>query len=60
MEHTRIADLLEKTEPGRDVVVKGWVRTRRGNKNISFIALNDGSIIHNIQVVAELASFLRT
>ncbi len=38
-------------------MVKGWVRTRRGNKNISFIAINDGSTIHNIQVVAEIANF---
>lgn len=45
------------SEPGRDVLVKGWVRTRRGNKNISFIALNDGSTINNIQIVAEIASF---
>ena len=37
--------------------MKGWVRTRRGNKNISFIALNDGSIIHNIQVVVDVATF---
>jgi len=37
--------------------VKGWVRTKRGNKNISFIALNDGSTINNIQVVAEASLF---
>jgi len=35
------------------VNLKGWVRTKRGSKNVSFIALNDGSTIHNIQVVAE-------
>lgn len=40
-----------------DVHVKGWVRTRRGNKNISFIALNDGSVIHNIQIVVDMAEF---
>ena len=45
------------SEPGRDVLVKGWVRTRRGNKNISFIALNDGSTINNIQIVAEVDAF---
>ena len=39
------------------VNVKGWVRTKRGNKNVAFIALNDGSIIHNIQVVVDLANF---
>src|SRR5688572_22484145 len=35
----------------------GWVRTKRGNKNINFIALNDGSTIHNLQVVVEVANF---
>jgi asparaginyl-tRNA synthetase len=38
-------------------LVKGWVRTKRGNKNISFVALNDGSTIHNIQIVFDLAGF---
>jgi len=56
MEHlrrSRICDLVRSKETGRDVLVKGWVRTRRGSKNIYFIALNDGSIIHNIQVVVD-------
>jgi asparaginyl-tRNA synthetase len=60
MEHTRrnkIADLLKSKEYGREVLVKGWVRTKRGNKNINFIAINDGSVIHHIQVVAEVANF---
>ena len=60
MEHTRrdkIVDLLKSKEFGREVKVKGWVRTKRGNKNINFIALNDGSVIHHIQVVAEVANF---
>jgi len=56
MDRTRVIDIF-KTKPGQDVLVKGWVRTRRGNKNISFIALNDGSTIKNIQIVCELASF---
>ena len=38
-------------QPGSEVIVKGWVRTKRGNKNVSFIALNDGSTIRNMQVV---------
>ena len=38
-------------------MVKGWVRTRRGNKQVAFIALNDGSTIHNIQIVADLEKF---
>lgn len=53
---TKVKDLL-KSEPGKDVIAKGWVRTRRGNKNVSFIALNDGSTINNIQIVADTASF---
>lgn len=42
---------------GKTVKVKGWVRTRRGSKAVSFIALNDGSTIKNIQVVADTAKF---
>lgn len=57
MKRTLISDALKQTEFGSDVNIKGWVRTRRGNKNISFIALNDGSTIKNIQVVAEVAKF---
>ncbi len=43
--------------PGGAVTVKGWVRTKRGNKNVVFIALNDGSTINNIQIVCDPASF---
>ncbi len=60
MEHTRrnkIVDLLKSNEFGREVLIKGWVRTKRGNKNINFIALNDGSVIHHIQIVVEVAGF---
>lgn len=56
----KIRELLkfpEKAGIGSVVNVKGWVRTKRGNKNVAFIALNDGSIIHNIQVVADPAKF---
>lgn len=53
---TKVKELL-KSQPGQEVLAKGWVRTKRGNKSISFIALNDGSTINNIQIVAELASF---
>ncbi|MDR4987537.1 MAG: asparagine--tRNA ligase [Bacteroidales bacterium] len=42
---------------GKEINVKGWVRTRRGNKNVAFIALNDGSVIHNIQLVVDVQSF---
>ncbi len=43
--------------PGDEVLAKGWVRTKRGNKNVAFIALNDGSTINNIQIVCDLAKF---
>lgn len=49
---TKVKDLLT-TEAGVEVLAKGWVRTKRGNKEIAFIALNDGSTIKNIQVVVD-------
>ena len=54
---TKISDLLQHGTYGATVSVKGWVRTRRGNKQVSFIALNDGSTINNIQVVADIEMF---
>jgi len=60
MEHTRrsiIAGLLKSKEYSKEVLVKGWVRTKRGNKQLNFIALNDGSSVHSIQVVTEVADF---
>ena len=51
----RIAQILKSTEYDSQVVVKGWVRTKRGNKNVAFIALNDGSCVANIQIVVDLA-----
>lgn len=53
-ERTKIKELLQNGVAGSDVIAMGWVRTRRGNKNVSFIALNDGSTINNIQVVVNL------
>jgi len=57
MKRTKIIKLLSSAITGTDVLVKGWVRTKRGNRNISFIELNDGSTIKNIQVVADADSF---
>ena len=57
MPRVKIVDALKLTDYGTEINIKGWVRTRRGNKNISFIALNDGSTIHSIQVVAEHEKF---
>ncbi len=56
IKRTKIKALLA-SEPGAEVLAKGWVRTKRGNKQVKFIALNDGSTIHNIQVVADMARF---
>ena len=57
IERTVIVDALKRTDIGAEINIKGWVRTRRGNKNVSFIALNDGSTINNIQIVVDMAKF---
>lgn len=54
---TKVKEALVSTEFDKVITVKGWVRTRRGNKKIAFIALNDGSTINNIQVVADVPAF---
>ena len=56
IERKKVKELLSQ-KPGQEVLAKGWVRTKRGNKNVAFIALNDGSTINNIQVVADVAKF---
>lgn len=57
IQRTKIIDALKCGAFGSTVNVKGWVRTRRGNKHVSFIALNDGSTINNIQIVADVEKF---
>ena len=57
MNRTKIIDVLKSTEYGKEVCVKGWVRTHRSSKAVDFIALNDGSTIKNIQVVVDPANF---
>ncbi|MDR1102887.1 MAG: asparagine--tRNA ligase [Tannerella sp.] len=57
MERTRIADALKTDAQGAAMTVKGWVRTRRGNRQVQFIALNDGSTIHDLQIVADTGRF---
>ena len=54
MKTKRIVEILASEAVDTDVVVKGWVRTKRGNKNVAFIALNDGSCMRNIQIVVDL------
>lgn len=52
-----VKSLLETGEAGKEVTVKGWVRTKRGNKQINFVALNDGSTVNNLQVVIDVPNF---
>ncbi len=54
---TKIVDLLQRKDYGSQVNVKGWVRTKRGSKAVNFIALNDGSTIKNVQIVADVEKF---
>jgi len=54
---TKIKDLLVSEGQQEGVNIKGWVRTKRGSKNVSFIAMNDGSTLNNIQVVADNPNF---
>lgn len=60
MERTKIIDAIKHYEQigiGNKISVKGWVRTKRGNNAVAFIALNDGSIVSNLQIVADLEKF---
>ena len=56
MKRTKVIDALQCTEYGKDINVKGWVRSHRSSKAVDFIALNDGSTINNIQIVVDPAS----
>lgn len=58
MKRTKIVNLLksDKSFLGKEFLVKGWVRTKRASKNIAFININDGSVIHNLQVVVDVAN----
>ncbi|MBO4402175.1 MAG: asparagine--tRNA ligase, partial [Bacteroidales bacterium] len=60
MKNIRIYDILKQKEGieiGSVINVKGWVRTKRGNSAVNFIALNDGSIVHSLQIVADTEKF---
>ena len=52
LKRTKIVDLLSAQEPQNQVLLKGWVRTRRDAKDFSFIEVNDGSCLKNIQIIA--------
>ena len=57
MKRKKVIEVLKSTEYGVDLLIKGWVRTKRGNKNVNFIAINDGSTIKNIQLVVDVEKF---
>ena len=57
MTRLKIKEILASGKAGTEVVAKGWVRTKRGSKNVNFIALNDGSTVNNLQIVVEVESF---
>ncbi len=58
--HIRIKELLATGKIGETVTARGWVRTRRGNAQIAFISLNDGSTLQNLQIVVDLPNFDET
>lgn len=53
---TKIVDLFATKPVGEEINIKGWVRTKRGNKQVAFLAINDGSTIKNLQVVVDLST----
>ena len=55
--YVKVVNIFDKALVGQDVEVKGWVRTRRGNKYVQFVALNDGSTIKNLQIVFDMERF---
>lgn len=57
MERIKIKEVLKSTSYNSQVCIKGWVRSKRDSKSVAFIAINDGSIIHNIQVVVDTPNF---
>ena len=57
LRRTKIKEVFDSAKVDEEVLVKGWVRTKRGSKNVTFIALNDGSSIHNLQIVADAGLF---
>ena len=57
MKRTKVVEILKSVDYGKEVIVKGWVRTHRDSKSVHFIALNDGSTIKNVQIVADTDKF---
>jgi len=57
LRRTKIIQILNQGQEGQEYLVKGWVRTKRGSKNVAFVALNDGSTINNLQLVLDIENF---
>ncbi|NLO00772.1 MAG: asparagine--tRNA ligase, partial [Bacteroidales bacterium] len=57
MKREKVKEILKNGKPGDKSLVKGWVRTKRASKNVTFININDGSAISSIQVVADTDKF---
>lgn len=57
MKRIEVKELHKSDQEKDNILVKGWVRTKRESKNVAFIALNDGSTLHNIQIVADVKDF---
>ena len=53
MLRTKIKDILQRESAGGDVLVQGWVKTRRSSRNVSFLQINDGSTLQDLQVVTD-------
>ena len=58
MKRTKVVDALSCTDFGKDINVRGWVRSHRSSKAVDFIALNDGSTIKNIQIVVDTTTIV--
>lgn len=57
MKKRRIKEILAIAEVNEHLTVQGWVRTKRGSKSVNFVAVNDGSTLHHIQLVLEAENF---
>lgn len=57
VKRTKIKQILAQEKSGAKLCVKGWVRTKRSSKNVTFVALNDGSCINNLQIVLDAEKF---
>ena len=57
MKYLSIQNIINDPGINKNIEINGWVRTKRGSKNVSFISINDGSTIKNLQIVAEASKF---